>query len=219
MAINVTRWCIGLLMLLSVLPSVFGLYFYLEGSEQKCFSEELPKETIVTGHFTAEEWNEEKKTFAVNYETGIEVVVEEMPAGKRVYAHKLKAKDQFKFTSAESGPHVICLFTTSAGWFSSTKTRVSLDLDIRDILDDAPEPAEGALSELALRVRELNHRVNDIRREQSYLREHEREFRDKSEATNGHTVTWTIVQLVVLAITCAWQMRHLRVFFEARKMI
>ena len=36
-------------MLLSVLPSVFGLYFYLEGSEQKCFSEELPKETIVTG--------------------------------------------------------------------------------------------------------------------------------------------------------------------------
>ena len=45
-----------------------------------------------------------------------------MPEGKRIYSHKLKAKDQFKFTSAESGPHLICLFTTSAGWFSSTKT-------------------------------------------------------------------------------------------------
>lgn len=49
MAINVTRWSICLLVLLSILPSVFGLYFYLEGSEQKCFTEELPKETMVIG--------------------------------------------------------------------------------------------------------------------------------------------------------------------------
>lgn len=49
MAINTTRWSIALLVLLSILPSVFGLYFYLEGSEQKCFTEELPKETVVTG--------------------------------------------------------------------------------------------------------------------------------------------------------------------------
>ena len=26
-----------------------ALYFYLEGSEQKCFLEELPKETVVVG--------------------------------------------------------------------------------------------------------------------------------------------------------------------------
>jgi hypothetical protein len=50
MAINVTRWSICLLVLLSILPSVFGLYFYLEGSEQKCFTEELPKETMVIGN-------------------------------------------------------------------------------------------------------------------------------------------------------------------------
>ena len=49
MAINITRWSICLLVLLSILPSVFGLYFYLEGSEQKCFTEELPKETMVSG--------------------------------------------------------------------------------------------------------------------------------------------------------------------------
>lgn len=53
MAINKTRWAIALLVLLSILPSVFGLYFYLEGSEQKCFLEELPKETLVTGTKTA----------------------------------------------------------------------------------------------------------------------------------------------------------------------
>ncbi|OAQ29671.1 hypothetical protein K457DRAFT_137551 [Linnemannia elongata AG-77] len=219
MAINVTRWSICLLVLLSILPSVFGLYFYLEGSEQKCFTEELPKETMVIGEYTAEEWSEEHNKFIHNKEVGIEVIVDELPSGNRIYSQKLSPKGQFKFTSAESGQHAICLFTSTAGWFSSTKIRLNLDLAIRDIMDDATEASEGTLSDLAQRVRELNHKVNDIRREQSYLRDHEREFRDKSEATNGHTVTWTIVQLVVLAITCAWQMRHLRGFFEARKMI
>ncbi|KAF9287960.1 emp24p/erv25p- protein [Mortierella alpina] len=219
MAFNVTRWSICLLVLLSILPSVFGLHFYLEGSEQKCFTEELPKETMVTGAYKAEEWHEESQTFIHNKEVMIEVVVDELPSGNRVYSHKLQPKGQFKFTSAESGEHAICFFASTSGWFSSSKIRFNFDLAIRDILDDSSEAPEGTLSELAQRVRELNHKVADIRREQSYLRDHEREFRDKSETTNSHTVTWTIVQLVVLAITCAWQMRHLRGFFEARKMI
>jgi len=219
MAINTTRWSIALLVLLSILPSVFGLYFYLEGSEQKCFTEELPKETVVTGHYTAEEWNEEKQKFVLNKDHGIEVVVDELPAGNRVYSQKLNPEGQFKFTSAESGEHSICIYTSSSGWFDSSKTRVTLDMSIRDILEDDDTSPEDTVNELVRRVRELNHKVGDIRRDQAYLRDHEREFRDKSEATNGHTVTWTIVQLVVLAVTCAWQMRHLRVFFEARKMI
>jgi len=49
MSSNITRWTICLLLILSVLPTVFSLYFYLEGSEQKCFTEELPKETVVIG--------------------------------------------------------------------------------------------------------------------------------------------------------------------------
>ncbi|KAF9905719.1 emp24p/erv25p- protein, partial [Lobosporangium transversale] len=76
MAINITRWTLGLLMLLSILPSVFGIYFYLEGAEQKCFTEELPKETVVTGVYTAEEWNEAQQKFVVNKELQLEVIVE-----------------------------------------------------------------------------------------------------------------------------------------------
>ncbi|KAG0347460.1 emp24p/erv25p- protein, partial [Gamsiella multidivaricata] len=76
MAINVTRWTIALLVLLSVLPSVFGLYFYLEGAEQKCFTEELPKETMVTGDYTAEEWDQDTRKFVLNKDIQLEVVVE-----------------------------------------------------------------------------------------------------------------------------------------------
>ncbi|KAF8933759.1 emp24p/erv25p- protein [Dissophora ornata] len=220
MAINVTRWTITLLVLLSILPSVFGLYFYLEGAEQKCFTEELPKETMVTGEYSAEEWSEDLQKFVINSkDTQLEVVVEEMPSGNRVFGQKLAPSGKFKFTSAESGEHVICLFTSSAGWFTSSKIRLTLDLAIRDILEDASEVHEGALSDLSQRVRELNHKVGDIRREQSYLRDHESEFRDKSEATNGHTVIWTIFQLIVLGLTCAVQLRSLRKFFETKKLV
>ncbi|KAF9349947.1 emp24p/erv25p- protein [Mortierella sp. AD094] len=219
MANNLIRWSICLLVILSILPSVFGLYFYLEGSEQKCFTEELPKETMVTAHYSAEEWSEETKQFIDNKEIMIEVIVDELPSGNRVYSQKLNRKGKFTFTSAESGEHGICLYTSTSGWFSSTKIRVTFDMEITDIMDNESDTPDSALSDLALLVRELNHKVGDIRREQSYLRDHEMDFRDKSEATNGHTVTWTIVQLVILAVTCAWQMRHLRSFFESRKMI
>ncbi|KAF9186284.1 emp24p/erv25p- protein [Haplosporangium sp. Z 767] len=219
MTINITRWTAAVLMLLSIMPSVFGFYFYLEGSEQKCFTEELPKQTLVTGVYAAEEWNDDKQMFVSNKDVQLEVVVEEMPSGNRVFGQKLSPKGTFKFTSAESGEHNICLFTSTAGWFSSTKIRLTFDMSIRDIMEDATEHDEGTLSELALRVRELNQKVGEIRREQIFLREHEKEFRNQSEKTNGHTVTWTIVQLVVLGIACTAQLRSLRKFFEAKKLV
>jgi hypothetical protein len=34
---------------LALIPLVQGLHFYLEGSQAKCFVEDLPKETLVVG--------------------------------------------------------------------------------------------------------------------------------------------------------------------------
>lgn len=51
-----------------------------------------------------------------------------------------------------------------------------------------------------------------------HLQEREAEFRDQSESTNARVVRWTLVQLVVLGITCAWQLSHLRSFFIKQKL-
>ena len=48
--------------------------------------------------------------------------------------------------------------------------------------------------------------------------EREAEFRDQSEATNSRVVRWTLVQLGVLGVTCAWQLSHLRSFFIKQKL-
>jgi hypothetical protein len=67
------------------------------------------------------------------------------------------------------------------------------------------------VSEIANKVRELNVKLEDIRREQQYQRERESDFRDLSETTNSRAVWYSVAQIVVLIGTCTWQLRHLKV--------
>jgi p24 family protein alpha len=40
-----------------------GLHFFIDGTTPKCFFEELPKDTLVVGHFSAEEWDEHRQAW------------------------------------------------------------------------------------------------------------------------------------------------------------
>lgn len=64
---------------------------------------------------------------------------------------------------------------------------------------------------MSSKIRDLNNRLEDIRREQQYQREREADYRDLSEATNSKAVWYSLAQIIVLVATCAWQMRHLKV--------
>ncbi|MGH0127826.1 UNVERIFIED_CONTAM: hypothetical protein FKN15_052460 [Acipenser sinensis] len=47
----------------------------------------------------------------------------------------------------------------------------------------------------------------------------EERFRMTSESTNQRVLWWSITQTVILLITGIWQMRHLKSFFEAKKLV
>jgi hypothetical protein len=53
-----------LLSLSALLAPVQSLYFYIDGTTPKCFFEELPKDTLVVGHYSAEEYDENTKAWA-----------------------------------------------------------------------------------------------------------------------------------------------------------
>lgn len=74
------------------------------------------------------------------------------------------------------------------------------------------------VKDLAGKVKDLNARLADIAREQRFQREREEEFRSLSERTNARAVYWSIAQMVTLLVTCTWQLRHLRRFFESKKL-
>lgn len=48
----------ALLPLLSLLSLASALHFYVDGSAPKCFFEDLPKDTLVVGNYSAEEYDD-----------------------------------------------------------------------------------------------------------------------------------------------------------------
>lgn len=67
------------------------------------------------------------------------------------------------------------------------------------------------INDLASKVRELNKKLEDIRKEQQYQREREHDFRTLSDKANSGAVWWSVLQISVLLGTCFWQLRTLRV--------
>lgn len=57
------RAFLPLLGLTSLAQVTQALYFFLDGTTQKCFYEELPKDTLVVGHYTAEEFDDQRNAW------------------------------------------------------------------------------------------------------------------------------------------------------------
>jgi len=194
-----------------------ALYFYLGAGTLKCFLEELPQHTIVVGTYKAEEWSQPENRFILNDRLGIQITVEEVESKEQIVSTRGAAQGKFTFTSHESGDHNICLRTNyTAGWFSTPQVRMHLDITVGEAKVDE-EGEKDHVNDLAGKVRDLNARLSDIRREQQFQREREHDFRDLSERTNSRAVWWSILQIIVLFTTCAWQLRHLKGFFESKK--
>ncbi|GAA5924352.1 hypothetical protein JCM1841_001367 [Sporobolomyces salmonicolor] len=212
-------------LVLSLVLAVLGLsqfsnalYFYLNAGENRCFLEELPKDTIVVGHYKAEEWQESSKSYVVNDQLGIQIVVAEVESGDKVVNTRGLPQGKFTFTSHEAGDHTICLRSNyTGGWFSTPSVRMHLDIAVGEAKVDEEGEREH-VKDLASKVRDLNSRLADIRREQQFQREREAEFRALSERTNSRAVWWSLFQLLTLGATCFWQLRHLRLFFESKKL-
>ncbi|KAK9371372.1 emp24/gp25L/p24 family/GOLD-domain-containing protein [Lipomyces kononenkoae] len=214
---------LAILVILIVARGVDGLYFYLEGSERKCFLEELPQDTLVVGVYNAEEYVPETNTFVQPATLGVQITVEEIfDNNHRVVNQRGAASGKFTFTAADPGEHRICLQTNigGTGWFSRQKVRVNLDIAVGETgIFSKDHTKSEKFTSLVEKVQELNHRLADIKREQLFQRDREADFRDISEKTNARVVRWSIIQLVVIGATCAWQLSHLRGFFVKQKLV
>ncbi|KAL8775689.1 MAG: hypothetical protein Q9209_000185 [Squamulea sp. 1 TL-2023] len=212
-------------LLLALTLPTNALYFYLESLNPKCFYEELPKDTMVAGHYKAETLDPNTKSFTTNPDLKIQVTVDEVfDNDHRVVNTKGSATGKFTFSAADSGEHKICFLPSvpgGGGWLSGGQMtgHIKLTLDIAIGETSQIESTDKTkISEIVQKVKDLNGRLQDIRREQVFQREREAEFRDQSESTNARVVRWTLLQLVVLGVTCAWQLSHLRAFFIKQKL-
>ncbi|CAI6338083.1 unnamed protein product [Periconia digitata] len=220
-------WRPTLLLAAAVLAvPVQALHFFIDGANQKCFFEELPKDTMVVGHYDAKVWDDATKSFISTSDTGVFITVEEtFDNYHRVVAQRGTNTGKFTFSAADSGEHRLCVtpqnVPSGGGWLSGSgihgTVKFTLDLAIGET-SKIESTDKGKIDDLAQKIRDLNSRLQDVRREQIFQREREAEFRDQSESTNARVVRWSLIQLVVLAVTCAWQLTHLRAFFIKQKL-
>lgn len=202
------RSLLSLLLLSGLLIPVQSLYFYIEGTTPKCFYEELPKDTLVVGHYTAEEFNVDRNAYIksdwLNIYISVDVrlfplhfilslpfpnpflprqqrdvylgLQEVFDNDHRVVSQKGSSSGRFTFTAADAGDHKIC-FTPShstgqTGWLGGQAlggVKLTLDLAIGETSAIESED-KGKIADIVQRVRDLNGRLQDIRREQVFQR-------------------------------------------------
>eukprot|EP00042_Codosiga_hollandica_P039793 m.336466 g.336466 ORF g.336466 m.336466 type:complete len:212 (+) comp55697_c0_seq2:64-699(+) len=200
-------WCVG----------VSGLYFHIKESETKCFSEELPDETVVVGNYRCVAQNEDG-TFSDEV-VGIHVEVSD-PQGNVIMAKDYEDQGRFAFNSHAAGEHYICMHTNSTRWFGGRTVRVYFDIRIGEASNDYDTIAEKEhLTTVETRLYQLIAQVKQIANEQSYQRTREANFRELSESTNARVLWWSIAQALILVIAGFWQLSHLKSFFEAKKLV
>lgn len=143
----------------------------------------------------------------------------------RVVSQRGSSTGKFTFSAADSGDHRLCFTPTnvasSSGFlFSGNQVgNVKFELDMAiGATSEIESSDKDKIDEVVQKVKDLNARLQDVRREQVFQREREAEFRDQSELVNSRVVRWTLIQLFVLGATCAWQLSYLRAFFIKQKL-
>ena len=199
-----------------------ALYFYMGETEKKCFIEEVPVETMITGKYRTQLWDPAKNDYLPS-SPGIGMHVEVTDPDKGVVLSKFYASEgRFAFTSHTPGEHSICLHTNSTAWtlFAGGRLRIHLDMLVGEHAQDYAEiAARDKLTHLQTRGKQLIDQVEQITKEQAYQRYREERFRETSLSTNQRVLWWAALQTVVLLATGFWQMRHMKGFFEAKKLV
>jgi len=129
------------------------------------------------GHYKAEQYDAATSSFAVSNDLSVVVTVDEtFDNDHRVISTKGGATGKFTFSAADSGDHRIC-FTPShpgaSGWLSGGQLaggiKLTLDMAIGET-SMIESTDKGKISEIVQKVRDLNARLQDIRREQVFQR-------------------------------------------------
>ncbi|CDW58642.1 EMP24 GP25L domain containing protein [Trichuris trichiura] len=208
-----------LLFIVSFASEVFALFFLIGETERKCFVEEIPDQTMVIGSYKVSMFDPQTKTHTMASSIGMHVEVTD-PDSQVVLSRLYASEGKITFTSSKPGEHTICLFSNTSHWISGTMLRVDLNLQVGDHAQDYAEIAvKERLNDLELRIRQLIDQVDQMTKEQNYQRHREEVFRQLSESTNQRVFWWAAAQTAVLMLTGIWQLRHLKGFFEAKKLV
>uniref|UniRef100_A0A2I3TE73 GOLD domain-containing protein n=3 Tax=Homininae TaxID=207598 RepID=A0A2I3TE73_PANTR len=203
-------------------PFSTAFYFHAGEREEKCLIEDIPSDTLVTGTFKIQQWDIGRHTF-LESAPGLGMFVTITTYNDEVILSKLYGpQGTFYFTSHSPGEHTICLESNSTRLVSFGGSRLRIHLDIRvgeHDLDAAIAQAKDKVNELTFKLEHLIEQIEQIVKEQNYQRDREENFRTTSEDTNSNVLWWAFAQILIFISVGIFQMKYLKDFFIAKKIV
>ncbi|GLJ46740.1 hypothetical protein SUGI_0985560 [Cryptomeria japonica] len=177
----------------------------------KCVSEEIQTNVIVLADFSVANHDNSSQPHNISIKVS-------SPYGNSVYYTENVALGQFGFTASESGNYVACFWIPNSPY--GAVATVDLDWKVGVAAKDwemiaKKEKIEG----VELELRKIEVAIESIHENLLYMKSRESELREISEITNSRVAWFSIMSLTVCLSVSAWQLWHLKRFFEKKKLI
>ncbi|XP_007537801.2 transmembrane emp24 domain-containing protein 11-like [Erinaceus europaeus] len=199
-----------------------AFYFHAGEREERCLIEDIPGDTLITGVFKVQQWDTRRHDF-LDLAPGLGMFVTVTTYNDEVLLSKLYGpQGTFYFTSHLPGEHIICLESNSTRLVSFSGSQLRIHLDIRvgeHDLDAAIMQAKDKVKEVSFKLEHLLEQVQHIVKEQNYQRDREEQFRTASEDTNSNVLCWAFMQTLLLVAVGIFQVKRLKDFFIAKKLV
>ncbi|KAG7518242.1 transmembrane emp24 domain-containing protein 11-like [Solea senegalensis] len=196
-----------------------AMYFDLGEQEEKCIIEEIPEDTLVTGYFLLEPWDLGVTSHSPHF--GVTVTIRD-PNHEVLMTKRFGKFGKFTFSGHDSGQHYLCFQTNSTRFSVFAGERLKLHLDVQmgeHSIDPSHKIAKDDMDTLQNSLMHLIDQMMYIARQQEYQREKEEVFRQIGEDANGKVLWWAVVQTSILLSVGFWQMKRLKDFFIAKKLV
>ncbi|KAG5845390.1 transmembrane emp24 domain-containing protein 11 [Anguilla rostrata] len=207
------------LLVLCYLELTSAMFFDLGEQEEKCIIEEVPEDTLVTGYFLLEYWDNGKPNHLPHL--GLTVTVRD-PDHQTLMSKRYGRKGKFTFTAHSSGQHFLCMQSNSTRFavFAGDRLRLHLDVQMGEhTMDPGTAKAKDTVKTMEYSLQHIIDQMLYISRQQNFQREREETFRQISEKSNGNILWWAILQTAILLTVGVWQMKRLKDFLIEKKLV
>ncbi|GAA5989544.1 hypothetical protein JCM5350_002103 [Sporobolomyces pararoseus] len=173
----------------------------LQAGTKECFFEDLHTEDKMTVTYQV----------AGGGHLDIDFTMTGPPNDKLMNQQHKKDTGTFSFTADSDGRYTYCFSNEM-----STVTGKTVSFNVHGVMyveDD------GHTAPIEKEIRALSAALEDVKDEQEYIVVRERLHRDTAESTNDRVKYWSIVQAILLAAVCGWQIFYLKRFFEVKRVV
>ncbi|XP_042022318.1 transmembrane emp24 domain-containing protein p24delta9-like [Salvia splendens] len=200
--------------ILLILRSVESIRFDLETGHTKCIAEDIKLNSMTVGKYQVVNYNE---GLPLPDSHKITIRVTSSYGNNYHYAENV-AWGHFAFQAADAGDYMACFFAadTKPSSFMTVDFEWKSGVAAKDWSNIAKK---GSVTAMELELQRMYDTVQAIHDEIYYLREREKEMQQLNISTNSKMAWLSFLSLLVSLSVTGLQLRHLKSFFQKKKLI